>query len=159
MSVEIERKFLTTGDGWRSEGDRTRIRQGYLRADAKGSIRIRIVDDQAILTLKGPTQGISRSEFEYEIPSGEAEAILKDLCVGAGIEKWRTRAPWGDHVWEIDEFLGDNKGLVVAEIELTQADEPFEKPEWLGEEVSHDPRFFNASLAHQPYCEWKQSAS
>lgn len=153
--MEIERKFLTRSDGWRSEDNRTFIRQGYLRADAGGSIRIRIVDDGAVLTLKGATSGISRTEMEYSIPRADADHLLSELCVGQTIEKWRTCIEHAGHTWEVDEFLGDNQGLIVAEIELKREEEVFELPSWVGSEVSGDPRFFNASLALHPYLEWK----
>jgi adenylate cyclase len=157
MKMEIERKFLTRSDAWRSEDKRVFIRQGYLRADAGGSIRIRIVNEQAILTLKGPSSGISRSEMEYTIPRSDADNLLSELSLGRTVEKWRTCVQYAGHTWEVDEFLGENQGLVVAEIELEEEEELFEAPPWLGPEVSNDPRFFNASLALHPYSEWENT--
>lgn len=157
MSIEIERKFLTTSDAWRSEDNRVFIRQGYLRADAGGSIRIRLVNEEATLTLKGPSSGIRRTEVEYPIPRSDADVLLSELTLGRTIEKWRTRVQYAGHTWEVDEFLGENQGLIVAEIELKQEEEPFESPSWLGPEVSQDPRFFNASLARHPYSEWEKT--
>ncbi len=158
MKKEIERKFLTCSESWRSEQNRrVFIRQGYLRADAGGSIRIRIVNQTAMLTLKGPSSGISRTEVEYPIPYSDAEALLNELILGKPIEKWRTRIDYGEHTWEVDEFLGENQGLILAEIELDSEEEPFNRPVWLGAEVSRDTRFFNASLAKHPYSQWKNA--
>lgn len=152
MALEIERKFLVKGDGWR-KGAPTLFRQGYLNLDKNRTVRIRIFGDKAVLTVKGPTEGLTRSEFEYEVPVDDAAEMLK-LCEGGVIEKNRWLFPHGEHVWEIDEFLGENKGLVVAEIELTSEGETFEKPDWVGEEVSHDPRYFNSYLSEAPYTQW-----
>ena len=154
---EIERKFLTCSDAWRNEENRVLIRQGYLRADPLGSIRVRLVDDHAVLTLKGPCSGIRRAEIEYPIARTDAELLLDQLLVGRMVEKWRTRISHAGHIWEVDEFLGENEGLVVAEIELNEEEEPFEMPLWAGSEVTQDPRFLNASLALHPYSEWNPS--
>jgi adenylate cyclase len=132
----------------------TRYRQGYVRTAGPATVRVRLAGERGYLTIKGPTTGLTRSEFEYEIPRADAEALLDGLCEKPQIEKLRRRIPAGPHVWEVDEFLGDNAGLVVAEIELSREDEPFVRPAWLGEEVSADPRYRNSALAQRPYRSW-----
>lgn len=155
MAVEIERKFLVAGDGWRDrvEGE-TRLVQGYLNEDARTTVRVRIRGETAWLTLKGATQGISRLEFEYPIPVADAETLLRELAVSPLIEKTRYRVRHGGHLWELDVFADANAGLMLAELELTTVDEAFERPDWLGAEVSDDPRYFNANLARHPYRDW-----
>lgn len=152
MGIEIERKFLVRAtDGWRSAGGQQMV-QGYLaRGDA--TVRIRIAGDVATLTIKGPTTGLSRLEFEYSIPSADADELLR-LCGGRLVRKTRYRVPYGGHVWEVDEFLDDNAGLVLAEVEMISEDETPEPPPWLGREVSSDPRFRNAALAERPWRTW-----
>jgi adenylate cyclase len=157
MAVEIERKFLVTSDAWRDGPPGVRICQGYLTRDPERTVRVRLAGENAFLTIKGGSSGISRQEFEYAIPVDEARALL-DLCLPPLLDKIRHERHVGGHLWEIDEFLGDNAGLVVAEIELTDADEEFERPEWLGREVSDDPRYFNSRLAEQPWREWRERA-
>jgi adenylate cyclase len=154
MANEIERKFLVRGDAWREQGTPERFRQGYLRTAGPATVRVRIAGDRGFLTIKGPTSGMTRSEYEYPIPLADAEALLDTLCARPQIEKLRTRIPSGAHTWEVDEFLGDNAGLVVAEIELRSEDEAFDRPAWLGEEVTADPRYRNAALAQRPYRRW-----
>ncbi len=154
MAHEIERKFLVTGDAWRARGSAERFRQGYLATAGPATVRVRVAGRRGWLTVKGPTSGATRSEFEYEIPLADAEALLETLCERPQIEKLRGRVPAGRHTWEVDEFLGENAGLVVAEIELGAEDEPFERPEWLGEEVTADPRYRNSSLARRPFRSW-----
>ena len=153
MGLEIERKFLVRSDAWReaSEGG-VRLRQGYVVAQPDRSVRVRLdrSDGAATLTLKGATRGATRSEFEYSIPSVDAEQILAELCVGRTIDKTRHRVPHANHIWEVDEFHGASEGLVVAEIELGSESESFERPEWLGEEVTDDPRYLNANLVRNP---------
>jgi adenylate cyclase len=156
MAVEIERKFLVTSDAWGDGPPGVRICQGYLTRDPERTVRVRLAGEKAFLTIKGGTSGISRQEFEYAIPPDEARALL-DLCLPPLLDKIRHERHVGDHVWEIDEFLGDNAGLVVAEIELDDADEDFVRPDWLGPEVSDDPRYFNSRLAERPWCEWGKS--
>ncbi len=152
--TEIERKFLVTDFGWKQPGHGCRYRQAYLSTDKQRVVRVRVVDDHAWLTIKGQSAGISRLEFEYEIPRPDAEIMLQFLCHQPVIDKTRYRVEHAGHTWEIDEFHGDNRGLVVAEIELQTEDESFERPEWLGEEVSDDPRYFNSNLIAHPYREW-----
>jgi adenylate cyclase len=155
MATEIERKFLVTGDTWKGavEAER-RIRPGYLTTDRGVTVRARIKGDKAFLTIKGPTEGISRSEYEYEIPVADAEAMLRDLAASGLIEKTRFDVRCGAHLWELDVFDGDNAGLVMAEIELSSPAEGFDMPDWAGKEVSDDPRYYNASLARHPYKHW-----
>lgn len=157
MATEIERKFLVLGDAWRT-GSGTRICQGYLNRDKTRTVRVRIAGEQAYLTVKGATQGNTRAEFEYEIPVQDAEQLLT-LCDGPTIDKVRRKITHGDHVWEVDEFLGLNAGLVVAEIELASEDEAFAKPAWVGREVSDDARYFNSQLATNPYGNWRDQAA
>ncbi|WP_290637662.1 CYTH domain-containing protein [Aquisalimonas sp.] len=155
MAAEIERKFLIQGEQWRAEAHASRVvRQGYLAGTERASVRVRASDDQAWLNIKGATLGIQRQEYEYTIPLDEAREMLDTLCNGPLIEKTRHFVHHGSHLWEIDEFFGDNAGLVVAEIELGHEDEPFERPAWLGDEVSDDPRYYNVSLVRHPYREW-----
>jgi adenylate cyclase len=155
MPIEIERKFLVEGDAWRNAVESSsRISQGYLVADPRITVRVRLRDDLAYLTIKGATQGMGRSEFEYQIPPADAQAMLQDLAVLAPVEKVRHLIRVGNHLWELDVFEGANAGLVMAEVELAAEDEPFVRPEWAGEEVTGDPRYFNAYLARQPFTLW-----
>lgn len=153
MAKEIERKFLVTGDSWQAtEG--THYRQGYLSTVKERTIRVRTINDKGFLTIKGITRGVSRLEFEYEIPHAEATQMLDDLCEQPLVEKTRRKIKLGAHTWEVDAFHGVNEGLVVAEIELGSEDEAFEKFDWVGEEVSGDPRYFNSNLIANPYTTW-----
>lgn len=153
MAREIERKFLVEGDGWRdaaSGAQSEQIVQGYLHAGESHSVRIRLRDSTARLTVKSATKGITRDEFEYEIPPDDARAML-DLCGDLVVEKRRYVLDHDGHEWVIDEFTGDNEGLLVAEIELDDENQAFERPEWLGEEVSERPEYYNANLARTPF--------
>lgn len=152
MGIEIERKFLVTGAAWRQAAG-VRLSQGYLNRNKERTVRVRIAGEKALLTIKGVTVGASRAEFEYEIPASDAEHLLK-LSDGPVIEKVRRVIQIDGATWEVDEFLGENVGLVVAEIELQSEDQAFAKPEWLGEEVTHDSRYFNSSLATHPFTRW-----
>jgi len=158
LGVEIERKFLVAGDGWRELGEATLLRQGYLSSDPARVVRVRIEGERAFLTIKGKSQGATRGEWEYPIPVSEAAELLDGLCQAPLIEKVRRRIAVQGHTWEVDEFLGANAGLVVAEIELGSEDEAFDKPEWIGQEVTHDARYFNSNLIRHPYSSWKDSA-
>lgn len=156
MAQEIERKFLVTSQSWRQQaGEGVAFHQGYLSGSKRSSVRVRIEGDQANINIKGATMGIERQEFEYPIPLADAQELLGTLCDGGQLKKRRYRLPVANHVWEIDCFEGDNSGLIVAEIELNSVDEPFERPEWLGEEVSEDIRYYNSRLIHHPYSEWR----
>ena len=158
MPYEIERKFLVRDDGWRaSAGGALSIRQGYLTRNGTMSLRIRLIDGvRATLTIKSPVSEIRRLEFEYEIPMTDGAALL-GLREGSAIEKLRHNIPWQGLVWEIDVFQGENRGLVIAEIELPHEDTIFEKPDWLGREVTSDPRYSNAHLAKMPFRGWPDS--
>ena len=158
MGVEIERKFLVTGDAWRLLGEPALLRQGYLSTDPARTVRVRIEGEQGILTIKGKNSGATRGEWEYPIPLDEAAELLDTLCSQPLVEKFRTRVTVGNHVWEVDEFLGANKGLLVAEIELAAEDEMFLLPEWVGMEVTGDARYYNSSLIRQPYTQWTDGA-
>lgn len=154
MSVEIERKFLVTNSKWQAPKIQSfKIKQGYLSTDPARSIRVRIKNQLAFLTIKGATKGISRQEFEYPIPLHEAEKLLL-LCTACLIEKTRFIVPADGKTWEIDVFSGANKGLVLAELELKHTNEAFTKPNWLGKEVSDDERYYNLALAQKPYKSW-----
>lgn len=155
MGIEIERKFLIRDDRWRQQVERsTRMRQGYLTSDARCSVRVRVAGSQGFLNIKSGTLGIQRSEYEYAIPLTEAEEILDTLCEKPLLEKTRHFVHHGQHVWEIDEFAGENTGLIVAEVELRHPDEPLACPDWLGEDVSHDIRYYNSQLVRYPYKTW-----
>ena len=158
MPVEIERKFLLRNDSWRrSAVSCSLLCQAYahFQDNPHLTFRVRLADDQAFLTLKGPVSGCSRQEYEYPIPVEDAKNILKDFCGKDRIEKYRYCIPAGKRVWEIDEFLGRNAGLILAEIELGSPDEPFERPDWLGREVTGEFRFYNSHLLEYPYRKWK----
>ena len=155
MAVEIERKFLVKNDNWKSDiSHSTKIRQGYLAPLSKSSVRVRIEGDAANINIKSATLGISRTEYEYTIPMNDAHEMLNNLCEQPQINKTRHFIPMDNHTWEIDEFYDDNDGLTVAEIELNSEDEQFNKPEWLGEEVTEDKRYYNVNLIKHPYKDW-----
>ena len=154
MAYEIERKFLVRSGAWRGAGEGTRYRQGYVVNSEGRTVRVRLSDGEAWLTIKGLRIGLTRPEFEYAIPVNDAEEMLATLCGGSLVEKTRYKVVVGRHVWEVDEFHGDNAGLVLAEIELEHEAETFERPEWLGEEVSDDPRYYSGRLAKEPFSSW-----
>lgn len=158
MGVEIEKKFLLLNDSWRNLVDKSvEFRQGYLVGGDKSSVRIRIEGDKSNLNIKGATLGVRRQEFEYSIPMDEAQEMLSTLCDEPLIEKIRHYINDGDHVWEVDEFSGDNAGLIVAEIELKDENESFTQHDWIGKEVSEDKRYYNSMLIKNPYKNWKDS--
>ena len=155
MGREIERKFLLQSDAWRDEvRDSVHLVQGYLVRNEKSAIRIRIKGTRAELNIKQTLDGIDRLEYEYEIPLADAREILEHVALRPLIEKTRHHVVRGDHWWEIDEFDGENRGLIMAEIELADVDEAFDKPPWIGEEVSLDPRYYNSNLIVSPYQTW-----
>jgi len=154
MGKEIERKFLVKGDAWRSLAKGMSYRQGYLNSAKERTVRIRTIDDKAFLTIKGLTVGATRSEYEYEIPLAECNAMLDNLAEKPIIDKKRYKVPFAGLTWEIDEFFGDNAGLIVAEVELMSEDQAFQKPEWIGGEVTGDPRYFNSNLIKHPFTRW-----
>lgn len=155
MAIEIERKFLVTGAGWRDRVVRSLpMVQGYLAGDGgKASVRVRLEGDAGKLNIKAAVIGMARAEYEYDIPADEARAILERLCVGV-LEKVRHFVPHAGRTWEVDEFAGANAGLVIAELELDDERETFERPDWLGAEVTHERRYYNHALALQPYSTW-----
>lgn len=152
MAIEIERKFLVTNDSWKSSFG-IPYKQGYLSRDPQRTVRVRVAGDMAFLTIKGISSGASRPEYEYAIPIADAEELLT-LCEGPVIVKTRRLVEHAGFTWEIDEFFGDNAGLLVAEIELTSEDQVFDKPSWVGIEVTDDPRYFNSFLSKHPYKSW-----
>ena len=154
MGEEIERKFLVAGDAWRETAEGMRYRQGFLSTVPERTVRVRVAGLRGTITVKGKNLGARRAEFEYEIPVADAEQMLDTLCERPLIEKVRHTLTAGPHTWEVDVFEGDNAGLVVAEIELGSEDEDFEKPEWVGDEVTSDPRYFNSNLVANPYRTW-----
>lgn len=154
MGKEIERKFLVTGDQWRALGEGIVYRQGYLSTVKERTVRIRTINDKAYLTVKGLTQGITRVEYEYEIPVTDANEMLDELCERPLIEKTRYTISTAGHIWEIDEFDGENYGLILAEVELASEDQAVDLPDWIGTEVSDDPRYYNANLIANPYTRW-----
>jgi CYTH domain-containing protein len=154
MGVEIERKFLLASDAWRGQGTPTHLRQGYLVANAERTVRVRIEGERAVITIKGKSTGASRGEWEYEIPVADATELLDGLCEQPQVEKIRHRIEHAGRTWEVDEFLGLNAGLVVAEIELAAEDEAFDKPDWIGAEVTGETRYYNSCLIRQPYSQW-----
>lgn len=156
MAKEIERKFLVIGNKWRELANGTHYRQGYLNSIKERTVRIRTINDKAYLTIKGPTIGVTRMEFEYEIPYNDCVEMLDNLAEKPIIEKTRYKIKADNLVWEIDEFFGVNEGLIVAEVELQSEEQKFEKPEWIGEEISGDPRYFNSNLVNNPYTTWKK---
>lgn len=154
MGVEIERKFLLVGDGWRALGEPVLLRQGYLSSNPDRTVRVRVEGGQGTMTIKGRSVGATRAEWEYPIPLLDANELLDRLCEQPIIEKFRRRIALGGHTWEVDEFLGANQGLVVAEIELSSETEAFDKPDWVGAEVTDDRRYFNSSLIRHPFSHW-----
>jgi adenylate cyclase len=156
-NMEIERKFLVHKDNWLRLSKPAGILyiQGYLGIDDDKIIRVRVAGEQGFLTIKGRSETISHPEYEYSIPADDARELMRQYTKNQ-VEKVRTRIPAGNHVWEVDEFHGDNEGLLMAEIELESPDDVFEKPAWLGEEVTGDKRYYNACLSIHPYGRWKK---
>ncbi len=155
--IEIERKFLVSSDAYRVVASKTsNIRQGYLNSDPERSVRIRLRDETGFITVKGKSNasGLSRFEWEKEISKSDAEALL-NLCEDHEIRKIRYHVSVGRHIFEVDEFLGANKGLVIAEVELRSEAEKFSKPDWLGQEVTGDISYYNSKLSQTPFCDWK----
>lgn len=157
--LEIERKFLVRGDDYKRQSySSSRIRQGYICSGHGRTVRVRLRDDRGYLTIKGPSDaaGLSRYEFEKEITLDEAEHLMA-LCEPGSIDKTRYLVKSGSHTFEVDEFYGDNEGLVMAEVELGSEDEPFEKPDFIGKEVTGDRRYYNAHLVKHPFCTWSEN--
>lgn len=161
MAREIERKFLVNGDQWKALAHKqVHFAQGYLndinQAGSKSSVRVRVEGDVAKINIKSLEIGLSRDEYEYDIDLDDAKKMLNDLCVGPVIEKIRYFVTLKSHIWEIDSFLGDNAGLVVAEVELQSETETLELPDWVAQEVTNIPRYYNISLSQKPYREWSE---
>lgn len=156
MAKEIERKFLVLDDAWKRGVAGVSYRQGYLSTVKERTVRVRTVGGKGFLTIKGVTVGVTRSEFEYTIPTADADALLNDLCEKPLIEKTRYKIQHAGLIWEIDEFFGENQGLVVAEVELNDEHQAIDRPTWVGKEVSGDPRYFNSNLIKTPFTQWKQ---
>ncbi len=154
MGKEIERKYLIKSDEWRKLAKGTVYRQGYLSTVKERTVRVRTIDDNGYLTIKGITVGATRAEYEYEISAKDANEMLDNLCEKPIIEKKRYVIDFADLTWEIDEFDGENNGLVVAEVELTDEDQKIALPGWIGDEVTGDPRYFNSNLIKHPYSKW-----
>ena len=157
MGVETERKFLVTGEDWRHLGRPVAYAQGYLQRGSGRTVRVRLAGEEAYLTVKGPVTGITRQEFEYPIPVEDAKEML-GLCEGPVIQKTRTKIRIGSHLWEVDEFSGENAGLIIAEVELSDPLEIVDPPSWIGEEVTGDPRYYNSNLTVHPYREWRDQS-
>lgn len=157
MATETERKFLVRADKLETLPHGQAIRQGYIPTKDKTVVRARVKGDRAFLTIKGPVVRGSCSEFEYEIPQADAESIIEELCAGATVDKTRYAIDFAGHVWELDVFHGDNDGLLIAEVELDSIDEAVVLPEWVGEEVTGDTRYYNASLLRDPFCNWREA--
>jgi len=154
LTQEIERKFLVSGIEWRIGAKAATIRQGYLTTTKTLSVRVRTFGEQAFLTIKGEKRGITRAEYEYAIPAGDANELLDTLCQGGLIEKTRYTLMHSGHEWIVDEFAGDNAGLTVAEVELAEETEHVDLPSWISEEVTDDPRYLNANLVLAPFRSW-----
>lgn len=159
MGKEIERKFLIKGYEWRTLGEGVSYLQGYLSTDKGRTVRVRTVGEQGYITIKGPAEGLVRPEYEYEIPCEDAREIISTLCEKPVIEKKRYAIPVGLHIWEVDEFSGENEGLVIAEVELENEFEEVDIPMWIGREVTGDRRYYNAHLVKNPYRLWKDNES
>jgi adenylate cyclase len=154
MGIEIEKKFLLKGGEWKQLAVGIAYRQGYLNSVKERTVRVRTINDKGFLTIKGVSVGATRLEYEYEIPLEDAQALLDELCEKPLIEKNRYKVDFSGFIWEIDEFFGENDGLIVAEIELESEDQSFDKPQWVGEEVTGDTRYFNSNLIKNPYSQW-----
>ena len=156
MGFEIERKFLLCSDVWRKGAHGTLYRQGYLNTDKARTVRVRRAGEEGFITIKGLSKGAARAEFEYAIPVAEADVMLNTLCLHPLIEKTRYRVEYRGFIWEIDQFHGENEGLILAEIELESEAQPFELPEWAGQEVTGDAKYFNSYLIKNPFRRWSR---
>ena len=155
MAKEIERKYLVTSTEWKSLSEKKLYRQGYLAINNGGVVRVRTVSDKGYLTIKSQRNNLTRDEFEYEIPFEDAEYMLENLCIKPLVEKYRTKINYNGMVWEVDDFIGENEGLVIAEIELEYENQQIDLPNWLGVEVTNDPKYYNSNLVNMPYSRWK----
>lgn len=157
MGVEIERKYLVDKEIWSDtvKDDRHFIRQGYILNNTDKTVRIRLYDNKGYITIKGLSTGASRPEFEYQIPEEDAKELLDNFCTSR-ISKIRNKISYKGKVWEVDEFLDDNAGLIVAEIELSNEEEPFDLPDWIAKEVTGEEKYYNPNLSQHPYKNWQQ---
>ncbi len=157
MGKEIERKFLLKNEQWRGLAEGTLYRQGYISTDENRAVRVRVIGEKGFLTIKGRQEKLLvRLEYEYEIPLADANELLDKLCDRPIIEKYRYKIPFAGMVWELDEFLGENAGLFVAEVELSHESQTVELPDWVGDEVTEDPRYLNVNLIQNPYNTWEK---
>ena len=154
QNKEIERKYLVISDEWKGKSQGVLYRQGYLSTDPERTVRVRLEGEEGRITVKGEKKSGAGDEYEYEIPGDEAAYIIDHLCIKPVIEKMRYKINYKGNTWEVDEFFGENLGLILAEIELDSVDQPFEKPVWIGEDVTEDPKYKNASLVKNPFGEW-----
>ena len=154
MAKEIERKFLVRDTSFKLFSTGVLFRQGYLNRDKERTVRVRVADELAYITIKGVTNGMERLEFEYMIPMEDANELLETICIKPLIEKFRYKFNSHGHVWEVDEFIGDNKGLTVAEVELKSVEEQVVLPDWVGKEVTGEVRYYNSNLVINPFKEW-----
>jgi adenylate cyclase len=154
MAKEIEKKFLVKGDQWRDHAEGTIYRQGYLSTEKERVVRIRTIGDTGYLTIKGITVGATRLEYEYEISVSDSNEMLDLLCLKPLIEKKRYKIEFAGLIWEIDEYFGDNQGLIIAEVELEDENQAFELPDWIGKEVTSNPKYFNSNLTKHPFTRW-----
>jgi adenylate cyclase len=159
LPLEIERKFLVKGNAWRQLVNGIHFKQGYISTHKNHTVRIRIAEKKAYLTIKGKTVGAKRLEFEYKIPIDDGKELLNNLCHKPIIDKMRYTIQYKGLIWEVDEFHGENKGLILAEVELQQEDQKVELPEWIGKEVTGNPKYYNANLVINPYSKWGKSKS
>jgi adenylate cyclase len=157
MNTEIERKFLVRSNDFQKNAQMTTIHQGFLCTESNGVVRIRIEETKATITIKGKAIGLERTEFEYEIPLHDAVFLLENNCIKPTIKKNRYSVFYEGFTWEIDEYMEENEGLIVAEIELPEKHTLFKKPSWIGDEVTDDPRYYNANLAKRPFKDWKSN--
>jgi adenylate cyclase len=154
QNKEIERKFLVTSDKWRGDSQGVKFRQGYLSTEPGRTVRVRLEGEEGKLTIKGKKENGTGDEYEYNIPGDEAAYLINHLCLKPVIEKMRYKINYHGNIWEIDEFFGENLGLIIAEIELGSVDQKFDKPEWIGEDVTEDHRYKNANLVKNPFNMW-----
>ena len=154
QNKEIERKYLVISDEWKGKSQGVLYRQGYLSTDPERTVRVRLEGEEGRITVKGEKKSGAGDEYEYEIPGDEAAYIIDHLCIKPVIEKMRYKINYKGNTWEVDEFFGENLGLILAEIELDSIDQPFEKPVWIGEDVTEDQKYKNASLVKNPFGEW-----
>jgi adenylate cyclase len=155
MGIEIERKFLIKNNNWRSGNEpHTLYRQGYISIGSESVVRVRIVGQTGTLTVKGKSDGAQRKEFEYEIPLSDANELLNEICLKPIIEKYRYKIDYDKLIWEVDEFIGDNSGLILAEVELQDVHQDVALPDWVGEEVTEDQKYYNSNLVKNPYKNW-----